>query len=90
MNGAASTRQALSCLARGVQVNRARLAAATERATQPTVTVRQAGVALPDWVRSVRRSRSECELCGMPAATVWAGTGERLCWECCESKREAR
>lgn len=47
------------------------------------------GRAVPDWVISERRARGDCERCGeRRAATVWAGTGEVICWECCERKRQ--
>ena len=43
---------------------------------------------VPDWVVSQRRARGDCESCGeRPAVTEWAGTGELICWECCERKR---
>jgi hypothetical protein len=44
---------------------------------------------LPEWVASQRRDRGLCETCGQaPAATVWAGTGQEICWTCCDKKRE--
>ena len=42
---------------------------------------------LPEWIISQRRARCECERCGHRAATEWAGTGELLCWACCESRQ---
>lgn len=46
--------------------------------------------ALPAWIASHRRAHGDCEACGeRPAATEWAGTGQLICWECCEKKRAA-
>lgn len=43
---------------------------------------------LPVWVVSQLRARGVCECCGeRPAVTEWAGTGQLICWECCEIKR---
>ena len=45
---------------------------------------------IPEWVASQLAARGICECCGsLPAATVWAGTGQRICWECVDRKREA-
>ncbi len=45
---------------------------------------------MPDWVISQRRAQGLCEICGQqPAATVWAGTGQEICFDCCEGKRLA-
>lgn len=45
---------------------------------------------VPDWVISQRRAQGLCEICGQqPAATVWAGTGQEICFDCCEGKRLA-
>jgi hypothetical protein len=43
---------------------------------------------VPEWVTSQRRARGLCEQCGQAAAvTEWAGTGQLICWPCCEEKR---
>jgi len=42
---------------------------------------------VPGWIKSQRRDRYLCEVCGDRAVTEWAGTGELLCWVCCEVKR---
>jgi hypothetical protein len=43
----------------------------------------------PEWITSQRKARGLCECCGQePAATEWAGTGQIICWPCCDSKRE--
>ena len=57
-----------------------------------TVRARGAGgsrvASTPDWVISQRRARGDCECCGeRAAATEWAGNGQMICWECCDSKR---
>ena len=45
---------------------------------------------IPEWLAGQRRARGLCECCGQqPAVTVWAGTDQLICWQCCESKREA-
>jgi hypothetical protein len=57
-------------------------AAAASQNSQKAVT------SVPAWVASQRRARGDCERCGQyPAVTEWAGTGQLICWECCESKR---
>lgn len=44
----------------------------------------------PEWIRSQRRALGLCETCGQnPPVTVWAGTGEHICWQCCDRKRAA-
>jgi hypothetical protein len=43
---------------------------------------------VPDWIKSQRKAAGMCELCGQhPAETIWAGTGEDVCWDCAEKKR---
>ena len=43
----------------------------------------------PDWIASQRRDRGLCEICGQaPIATTWAGTGQEICWDCTDAKRE--
>jgi len=43
----------------------------------------------PEWVTSQRKARGLCECCGQaPATTTWAGTGQDVCWDCCEAKQE--
>jgi hypothetical protein len=45
----------------------------------------------PGWVTSQRKARGLCEICGQEqAVTIWAGTGQEICWTCCEAKREAQ
>jgi len=42
---------------------------------------------IPEWITSQLRARGLCECCGQqPAATTWAGTGQEICWDCCETK----
>ncbi len=44
----------------------------------------------PEWIRSQRRARGECELCGQrPAETQWGPAGPLLCWPCCEVRQAA-
>lgn len=44
----------------------------------------------PQWIIDQLRARGTCERCGnRPAATEWAGTGELICWECCDARRAA-
>jgi hypothetical protein len=44
----------------------------------------------PEWLISQLRARDICEQCASEtAATTWAGTGERLCWACCEARQDA-
>jgi hypothetical protein len=44
----------------------------------------------PEWLTSQLRARDICEQCASEtAATTWAGTGERLCWTCCEARQDA-
>lgn len=54
-------------------------------ATPPVAPVR----AVPGWVASQRRCRGECERCGLRGDTMYAGTGELLCWSCLDKAREA-
>ena len=45
---------------------------------------------LPEWITSQLRTDGICEICAdAPAATTWAGTGQEICWNCCEKKRQA-
>lgn len=44
---------------------------------------------LPVWVVQAWRDRGLCVRCGGAGESVWAGTGETLCWSCVEVKREA-
>jgi formylmethanofuran dehydrogenase subunit E len=44
----------------------------------------------PLWLISQLRDRNVCEQCAeRTAATEWAGTGELLCWPCCEARQDA-
>ncbi len=44
----------------------------------------------PEWIRSQRRARGECELCGQRSAeTQWGQAGPLLCWPCCEARQAA-
>ena len=41
----------------------------------------------PQWLVSQLRDRHTCEHCASRTATTeWAGTGELLCWPCCEAR----
>ena len=45
---------------------------------------------LPVWITSQLHANGICEICaGTSAATTWAGTGQDICRNCCEKKRQA-
>jgi hypothetical protein len=44
-------------------------------ATRPAAT----RINVPAWVVGIWRDRYACETCGVPAVSVWAGTGELVC-----------
>jgi len=45
---------------------------------------------LPEWITSQLRHQGICEICAeQPATATWAGTGQDICWDCCENKRQA-
>jgi hypothetical protein len=44
----------------------------------------------PLWLISQLRDRNICQQCASRTATTeWAGTGEFLCWPCCEARQAA-